>query len=93
MWFIEKNSSQRIYHFFHSRKSHCTTQGEHIAVKGCSVQHAVKILRAFGVEIWEGETIFIKTQTKMVSVDGSESNITVVRGMYTVLSVLCALPI
>ena len=60
--------------------SYCA-QGDHIAVKGSSVQHVVQILRAFGVEILEGETIFQREQTRMVSVDGSETNITVVRGI------------
>ena len=60
--------------------SYCT-QGDHIAVKGSSVQHVVHILRAFGVEILEGETTFQRIQTRMVSVDGSETNITVVRGI------------
>ena len=63
------------------------TQGDHIAVKGSSVQHVVKILRAFGLEIRKGETIFNREPTRMVAVDGSESNITVVRGMYVVFGV------
>ena len=66
---------------------YCTTQGDHIAVKGSSVQHVVKILRAFGVEILEGETTFERKQTRMVSVDGSETNTTVVRGIYMVFVV------
>jgi hypothetical protein len=54
----------------------------------------VNILCAFGVEICEGETISKRKQTKMVSVDGSESNITVVRGItwflgYMSLSMRC----
>jgi hypothetical protein len=95
MWFIERSSSQRIYNIFHlnAPKTHYIIQGDRISVKGCSVQHVVKILRAFGVEISEGGTIFKRKQTKMVSVDGSESSITVVRGMYTVLGVLCAVSI
>ena len=68
-------SSITLIHLF------CTTLGDHIAVKGSSVQHVVQILRAVGVEILEGETIFQRKQTKMVSVDGSETNITVVRGI------------
>ncbi len=82
-----------FFNFFHSPKSNCTTQGNRIAVKGCSVQHLVKILRAFGVEIKEDETTFKRKQTKMVSVDGIEPNIKVVRGMYTVLghTLLCCI--
>ncbi len=60
--------------------SYCT-QGDHIAVKGSSVQHVVQILRAFGVKILEGETEFQRIQTRMVLVDGSETNIIVVRGI------------
>ncbi len=54
----------------------------------------MKILRAFGVEIWKGETIFNREPTRMVAVDGSESNITVVRGMYVVFGYmpLCCIP-
>ncbi len=65
--------------------SYCTTQGDHIAVKGSSVQHVVKILRAFGVEIKEGETIFERKETRMVLIDGSETYTTVVRGVHMVL--------
>ena len=64
-----------------------TTQGDHIAVKGSSVQHVVKILRAFGVEIKEGETIFERKETRMVLVDGSETYTTVVRGIHMVFVV------
>ena len=84
IWFIERSSLQRIYN---PPNSCCTTQGDHIAVKGSSVQHVVKILRAFGLEIRKGETIFNREPTRMVAVDGSESNITVVRGMYVVFGV------
>ena len=91
IWFIERSSLQCIYNFFHSPNSYCTTQGDHIAVKGSSVQHVVKILRAFGLEIRKGETIFNREPTRILAVDGSESNITVVRGMYVVFGVcLCA---
>jgi hypothetical protein len=68
------------------------TQGGDIAVKGCSVSHVVNTLRAFGLEIGEGETIFKRKQTKMVSLDGSESNITVVRGMVLGYMSLCGIP-
>jgi hypothetical protein len=63
------------------------TQGDDIAVKGCSVQHVVNILRVFGVEICKGETISERKQRKNVSVDGSESNKTVVQGMFMVFGV------
>ncbi len=72
-------------------KSHCITQGDDIAVKGCSVQHVVNILGAFGVEICQGETISKRKQTKMISVNGSESKKTVVRGMYMVFGGICLL--
>jgi hypothetical protein len=87
---VHSPKSQHVYKFCHLPKSHCTTQGDHIAIKGCSVRDVVKILCAFGVEIREVETIFKRKQKKMLSVDGSESNMTVVRGMHTVLGILCA---
>jgi hypothetical protein len=47
----------------------------------------VNILGAFGVEICQGETISKRKQAKMLSVDGSESNKTVFRGMYMIFGV------
>ena len=74
-------SSITLIHLFR------TTLGDHIAVKGSSVQHVVKILRAVGVEILEGETIFERKHKRMVSVEGSETYTTVVRGIYMVFVV------
>jgi hypothetical protein len=80
-------SSTTLIHLY------CTTQGDHIAVKGSSVQHVVKILHAFGVEIKEGETVFERKGTKMVLVDGSETYTTVVRGTHGFCSLcLCVVP-
>jgi hypothetical protein len=53
----------------------------------------VKILRAFGVEIKEGETIFERKETRMVLVDGSETYTTVVRGTHGFCGLcLCVVP-
>jgi hypothetical protein len=69
--------------------------GDHIAVKGCSVQHVMDILHACGVEISEGKTLLIKDEKKMVSLDGSESMVKVVRGMHMILGhmSLCCIPL
>ncbi len=69
--------------------------GDNIAVKGCSVQHVIDILHAFGVEISEGETLPIKDEKKMVSADGSESMVKVVRGMHMILGHMsgCCIPL
>ncbi len=47
----------------------------------------MKILRAFGVDIVEGETIFERKHARVVSVDGSETYTTVVQGIYMVFVV------
>ena len=65
--------------------------GDNIAVKRCSVPRVERILRDFGIEIGESETSRDRKETKMVSVDGTESKKIVVRGMqsYMILHTLC----
>ena len=73
-----------IYYFFHLLVNlKCCTHitGDNIAVKRCSVPRVEKILRDFGIKICEGETSLDREETKMVSVDGTESKKIVVRGM------------
>ena len=87
-------SSYRIRYAFIHPYLNCLP-GDHIAVKGCSVQQVMDILHACGVEISEGETLPIKDEKKMVSVDGSESMVKVVRGMHMILGLmsLCCIPL
>ena len=73
-----------IYYFFHLLANlKCCTHitGDNIAVKRCSVPRVERILHDFGIEIGEGETLRDRKETKMVSVDGTESKKIVVRGM------------
>jgi len=58
-------------------------QGDNIAVKRCSVPRVERILRDFGIEIGESETSRDRKETKMVSVDGTESKKIVVREITT----------
>ena len=83
-----------IYYFFHLLANlKCCTHitGDNIAVKRCSVPRVERILRDFGIEIGESETSRDRKETKMVSVDGTESKKIVVRGMqsYMILHTLC----
>jgi hypothetical protein len=53
------------------------------------------ILHACGVEISEGETLSKEDEKKVVSVDGSESMLKVVRGIHMILGhmSLCCIPL
>jgi hypothetical protein len=55
----------------------------------------MNILHACGVEISEGETLPINDEKKVVSVDGSELMVKVVRGMHMILGLmsLCCIPL
>ena len=77
-------SSYRIRYAFIHPYLNCLP-GDHIAVKGFSVQHVMDILHACGVEISEGETLSKEDEKKVVSVDRSESMLKVVRGIHMIL--------
>jgi hypothetical protein len=87
-------SSYRIRYAFIHPYLNCLP-GDDIAVKGFSVQHVMDILHACGVEISEGETLFKEDEKKVVSVDGSESMLKVVRGIHMILGhmSLCCIPL
>ena len=87
-------SSYRIRYAFIYPYLNCLPD-DHIAVKGFSVQHVMDILHACGVEISEGETLSKEDEKKVVSVDGSESMLKVVRGIHMILGhmSLCCIPL
>ena len=83
-------SSYRIRYAFIHPYLNCLP-GDHIAVKGFSVQHVMDILHACGVEISEGETLSKEDEKKVVSVNGIESMLKFVRGIHMIVHVIICL--